>query len=99
MVALLATCLHPLNVGFHVVHFFQLLTTQYKGKGIYKAYYTVYQVNKMKLYKYLDPRGKKTYLFRANLTKAELDALLEISKAWELVSVTDEKAVFKPKHC
>ena len=54
---------------------------------------------KMKLYKYLDSRGKETYLFRANLTKAELDALLEISKQWELVSVTDEKAIFKPKHC
>jgi len=54
---------------------------------------------KMKLYKYLDPRGKETYLFRANLTKAELDALLEISKHWELVSVTDEKAIFTPKHC
>ena len=49
----------------------------------------------MKIYRYLDPRGRQTFLFRANLKKDECKRLLEVGDEWELDTVDEEKAVFK----
>jgi len=50
----------------------------------------------MKLVKYPNTRAKRTHR-KANLPKDEFERLYAISEEWTLVSVDDQKAVFKPR--